>query len=140
MEAVSSEAKRSNQLPDLDLLDVESLKALVLAKYAEIENLNLRQQKTDAKIELVQGVINGLSVKASEVAGSVEKLADNQAKQGAGLADALAKNAALTRDLGLARGQIIDLTNKGNKMETRLEAVEKALTLIVPRPSNSDIQ
>jgi phage-related minor tail protein len=140
MEAVSSEAKRSNQLPDLDLLDVESLKALVLAKYAEIENLNLRQQKTDAKIELVQGVINGLSVKASEVAGSVEKLADNQAKQGAGLADALAKNAALTRDLGLAREQIIDLTNKGNKMETRLEAVEKALTLIVPRPSNSDIQ
>src|SRR5208283_3294169 len=41
MDAVSSEAKRRNQLPDLDSLDVESLKALVLAKQTEIENLNL---------------------------------------------------------------------------------------------------
>src|SRR6202167_2281365 len=41
MDAVSSEAKRRNQLPDLDLLDVASLKALVLAKHTEIENLNL---------------------------------------------------------------------------------------------------
>ncbi len=41
MEAVSSEAKRRNQLPDLDKLDIESLKALVLAKHTEIENLNL---------------------------------------------------------------------------------------------------
>ena len=41
MDAVSSEAKRSNQLPDLDALDFDSLKALVLAKQTEIENLNL---------------------------------------------------------------------------------------------------
>ena len=41
MNAVSSEAKRRNQLPDLDSLDVASLKALVLAKHTEIENLNL---------------------------------------------------------------------------------------------------
>src|ERR1700684_3254989 len=41
MDAESSEAKRRSQLPDLDLLDVASLKALVLAKHTEIENLNL---------------------------------------------------------------------------------------------------
>src|SRR5580698_6799191 len=41
MNAESSEAKRRNQLLNLDLLDVESLKALVLAKQTEIENLNL---------------------------------------------------------------------------------------------------
>src|SRR5258708_39862732 len=41
MDAMSSEAKHRNQLPDLDLLDVESLRALVLAKHTEIENLNL---------------------------------------------------------------------------------------------------
>ncbi len=41
MDAVSSETKRRNQLPDLDSLDVASLKALVLAKHTEIENLNL---------------------------------------------------------------------------------------------------
>ncbi len=41
MDAESSEAKRRNQLLDLDSLDVESLKALVLAKQTEIENLNL---------------------------------------------------------------------------------------------------
>src|ERR1700691_2262854 len=41
MDAESSEAKRRNQLPDLDSLDVASLKALVLAKHTEIENLNL---------------------------------------------------------------------------------------------------
>src|SRR5580698_1162620 len=41
MNAESSEAKRRNQLLNLDSLDVESLKALVLAKQTEIENLNL---------------------------------------------------------------------------------------------------
>jgi transposase len=41
MDAVSSEAKRRNQLLDLDSLDLESLKALVLAKQTEIENLSL---------------------------------------------------------------------------------------------------
>jgi transposase len=41
MEAVSGESKRRNQLPDLNALDFESLKALVLAKQTEIENLNL---------------------------------------------------------------------------------------------------
>ena len=41
MDAVSNEVKRRNQLPDLDSLSVESLKALVLAKQTEIENLNL---------------------------------------------------------------------------------------------------
>ena len=40
MDAVS-EAKRERQLPDLDALSTESLKALVLAKQSEIENLNL---------------------------------------------------------------------------------------------------
>jgi len=41
MDAVSGEGTRKNQLPDLNLLDIESLKALVLAKQTEIENLNL---------------------------------------------------------------------------------------------------
>src|SRR3984957_17956161 len=41
MDAVSSEVKRRNLLRELDSLDVESLKALVLAKHTEIENLNL---------------------------------------------------------------------------------------------------
>jgi transposase len=41
MNVVSSEAKHRNQLPDLATLDIESLKALVLAKHTEIENLNL---------------------------------------------------------------------------------------------------
>src|ERR1700744_4413669 len=41
MDAVNSEVRRGNQLPDLDQLDIESLKALVLAKHTEIENLNL---------------------------------------------------------------------------------------------------
>ena len=41
MDAVSGEVRNRHQLPDLDLLDVESLKALVLAKHTEIENLNL---------------------------------------------------------------------------------------------------
>src|ERR1041385_2162516 len=41
METAGSEAKRKNQLPDLDSLDIESLKALILAKQTEIENLNL---------------------------------------------------------------------------------------------------
>src|SRR5215472_6472935 len=48
MDAVSGEAKRRNQLPDLHALDIESLKALVLAQQSqldsrdtEIENLNL---------------------------------------------------------------------------------------------------
>src|ERR1700744_3343278 len=41
MDAVNSEVRRGNQLPDLDQLDIESLKALVLAKQTEIENLNL---------------------------------------------------------------------------------------------------
>src|SRR6202035_6172110 len=41
VDAWTSEAKRRNQLPDLGSLDVASLKALVLAKHTEIENLNL---------------------------------------------------------------------------------------------------
>jgi transposase len=48
MDAVSREAKRRNQLPDLHALDIESLKALVLAQQSqldsrdtEIENLQL---------------------------------------------------------------------------------------------------
>ena len=40
MDAVSG-AKHKGQLPDLDALGIESLKALVLAKQSEIENLNL---------------------------------------------------------------------------------------------------
>jgi transposase len=41
MDAVSSQAKRESQLSDLDSLDTASLKALVLAKQTEIENLKL---------------------------------------------------------------------------------------------------
>jgi transposase len=66
MDAVSSEGKRENHLPDLDSLDVESLKALVLAKQTEIENLNLlvlklkrmhfgqRSEKMSADIEQLE--------------------------------------------------------------------------------------
>lgn len=38
---MSGEGRRKKQLPDLNLLDIESLKALVVAKQTEIENLNL---------------------------------------------------------------------------------------------------
>src|ERR1700723_1994492 len=41
MDAVDSQAKRENQLSDLDSLDTASLKALVLAKQTEIESLKL---------------------------------------------------------------------------------------------------
>src|SRR5580700_4197810 len=66
MEAVSSEAKRRKQLLDLDSLDVETLKALVLAKQTEIENLSLlvlklkrmhfgqRSEKMSADIEQLE--------------------------------------------------------------------------------------
>ena len=73
MDAVSSEAKRRNQPPDLDSLDVASLKALVLAQHSqldsrdtEIENLKLlvlklkrmhfgqRSEKMNADIEQLE--------------------------------------------------------------------------------------
>jgi transposase len=66
MDEVSSEAKRRQQLLDLDSLDVESLKALVLAKQTEIENLSLlvlklkrmhfgqRSEKMSAHIEQLE--------------------------------------------------------------------------------------
>jgi transposase len=66
MDAVSSEAKRRKQLLDLDSLDVETLKALVLAKQTEIENLSLlvlklkrmhfgqRSEKMSADIEQLE--------------------------------------------------------------------------------------
>jgi transposase len=66
MDAMSSEAKRRKQLLDLDSLDVESLKALVLAKQTEIENLSLlvlklkrmhfgqRSEKMSADIEQLE--------------------------------------------------------------------------------------
>jgi hypothetical protein len=38
MNAADSPSKREKQLPDLDTLDVQSLKALVLAKQAEIDS------------------------------------------------------------------------------------------------------
>src|ERR1700677_1157869 len=66
MDAVSSEAKQRSQLLDLDSLDVESLKALVLAQQTEIQNLNLlvlklkrmhfgqRSEKMNADIEQLE--------------------------------------------------------------------------------------
>ena len=73
MDAASSQAKRDKQLPDLDTLDVQSLKALVLAKQSEldsreteIENLKLlilklkrmhfgpRSEKLSANIEQLE--------------------------------------------------------------------------------------
>src|SRR5580700_6198373 len=73
MDAVGSEAKRRNQLPDLNALDVESLKALVVAQQSqldsrdtEIENLKLlvlklkrmhfgqRSEKMNADIEQLE--------------------------------------------------------------------------------------
>jgi len=66
MDAVSSQAKRENQLSDLDSLDTASLKALVLAKQNEIENLKLlvlklkrmhfgpRSEKLNADIEQLE--------------------------------------------------------------------------------------
>src|SRR5215468_7116647 len=38
MNAADSPSKREKQLPDLDTLDVQSLKALVLAKQAELDS------------------------------------------------------------------------------------------------------
>ena len=38
MNAADSRSKREKQLPDLDTLDVQSLKALVLAKQAELDS------------------------------------------------------------------------------------------------------
>jgi transposase len=66
MDAVSSQAKRENQLSDLDSLDTASLKALVLAKQTEIESLKLlvlklkrmhfgpRSEKLSADIEQLE--------------------------------------------------------------------------------------
>lgn len=73
MDAVSSESKRGNHLPDLDSLDNESLKALVIAQQSqlvsretEIENLKLlvvklkrmhfgqRSEKMNAEIEQLE--------------------------------------------------------------------------------------
>src|SRR5580700_6207469 len=66
MDAGSSQAKRENQMPDLDLLDTASLKALVLAKQTEIESLKLlvlklkrihfgpRSEKLNADIEQLE--------------------------------------------------------------------------------------
>jgi transposase len=72
MDAVTSETKRRDQLPDLDCLGVESLKALVLAKQTEIENLNLlvlklkrmhfgqRSEKMNADIEQLELLLEDL--------------------------------------------------------------------------------
>src|SRR5580700_6100067 len=38
MDAVGSQTKREKQLPDLDTLDVEALRALVLAKQSELDS------------------------------------------------------------------------------------------------------
>ncbi len=73
MDAVNSQAKREKQLPDLDTLDLQALKALVLAKQSEldsreteIENLKLlilklrrmhfgpRSEKVNADIEQLE--------------------------------------------------------------------------------------
>jgi transposase len=73
MDAVNSQAKREKQLPDLDTLDMQALKALVLAKQSEldsreteIENLKLlilklrhmhfgpRSEKLNADIEQLE--------------------------------------------------------------------------------------
>src|ERR1700679_1473005 len=74
MDAVSSEAKQRSQLLDLDSLDVESLKALVLAKQTEIQNLNLlvlklkrmhfgrRSEKLNADIEQLELRLEDLEV------------------------------------------------------------------------------
>ena len=45
MDAANSQAKRNNAASDLDLLDTESLKALIRAQRSEIENLHLLVQK-----------------------------------------------------------------------------------------------
>jgi transposase len=81
MEAVSSQDKREKRLPDLDTLDVQSLKALVLAKQSEldsrdteIENLKLlilklkrmhfgpRSEKLHADIEQLELWLEELEV------------------------------------------------------------------------------
>ena len=45
MDAANSQSKRNSAASDLDSLDMESLKALILAQRSEIENLNLLVQK-----------------------------------------------------------------------------------------------
>lgn len=87
METAGSETKRKNQLPDLDVLDNESLKALVLAKQTEIENLNLlvlklkrmhfgqRSEKMNADIEQLELRLEDLETNQ----GAVESLASQLA-------------------------------------------------------------
>jgi transposase len=72
MDAVSSEAKHKNHLPNLDSLDIESLKALVLAKHAEIENLNLlvlklRRMHFGQKSEQLNGDIGQLELRLEDL-------------------------------------------------------------------------
>jgi transposase len=74
MDAVISQAKRENQLSDLDSLDTASLKALVLAKQTEIESLKLlvlklkrmhfgpRSEKLSADIEQLELRLEDLEV------------------------------------------------------------------------------
>jgi len=45
MDAANSQSKRNSAASDLDSLDMESLRALILAQRSEIENLNLLVQK-----------------------------------------------------------------------------------------------
>src|SRR6202035_5766309 len=80
VDAWTSEAKRRNQLPDLGSLDVASLKALVLAKHTEIENLNLlvlklkrmhfgqRSEKMSADIEQLELRLEDLEANQAAVA------------------------------------------------------------------------
>jgi transposase len=79
MDAVSSQAKRENQLSDLDSLDTASLKALVLAKQTEIESLKLlvlklkrmhfgpRSEKLSADIEQLELRLEDLEANQSAV-------------------------------------------------------------------------
>src|SRR5580692_11525111 len=78
MDAVDSQAKRENQLSDLDSLDTASLKALVLAKQTEIEHLKLlvlklkrmhfgpRSEKRDKDIQQLELQLEDLEVSQAQ--------------------------------------------------------------------------
>jgi transposase len=88
MDAVS-ETNRKPQLPDLDSLDIESLKALVLAKQAEIENLNLlvlklKRMHFGQKSEKLSADIAQLELRLEDL--EVNQAADPPAAQEAAIA------------------------------------------------------
>src|SRR6201995_1947533 len=91
MDAANSHSKRSNAASDLDALDLESLKALILAQRSEIENLHLlveklrrmhfgpRSEKLQPDIDQLELRLEDLEMNAASVAPAIAVAASGNA-------------------------------------------------------------